>query len=220
MRDINIAWARELARKTLQDALPRRWEHSLGVGRRAEQLAPILGRDAELLAMSAYLHDIGYAPDLVDVGFHPIDGARYLRDVHGADELLCTLVAHHTCAEIEAGDRGLLDILQGEFPKRRTDLVQALTYCDMTTSPDGIPVRAVDRLAEIRQRYGPDDLVTATIEKATPCMLSAVRAIEQRMALADVRPGGTAEVVADAQPHRAIHRVSLGFVAAYPAHLA
>ncbi|MET8141367.1 HD domain-containing protein [Sphaerisporangium sp. NPDC005288] len=220
MRDINIAWARELARKTLQDALPRRWEHSLGVGRRAEQLAPILGKDAELLAMAAYLHDIGYAPELVDVGFHPIDGARYLRDVHGADELLCKLVAHHTCAEIEAGDRGLLDILQGEFPKQRPDLVEAITYCDMTTSPDGVPVKAVDRLAEIRERYGPEDLVTATIAKATPCIMSAVHAIETRMASADVRSAGTAEIVADAQPHRAIHAKPFYLIPAYPAHLA
>ncbi|MCW2875924.1 MAG: hypothetical protein JWQ95_24 [Sphaerisporangium sp.] len=220
MRDINIAWARELARKTLQDALPRRWEHSLGVGQRAEQLAPILGKEAELLAMSAYLHDIGYAPDLVDTGFHPIDGARYLRDVHGADELLCRLVAHHTCAEIEAGERGLLDILQREFPKQRPDLVEALTYCDMTTSPDGVPVEAVDRLAEIRQRYGPEDLVTATISKATPCIMSAVLAIQERMALTDVRPDSTAKVVADPQSHRTIHWIPLHLVTAHPAHFA
>ncbi|WP_184888670.1 HD domain-containing protein [Sphaerisporangium siamense] len=220
MRDKSIAWARELARKTLQDALPRRWEHSFGVGRRAEQLAPILGKDAELLIMSAYLHDIGYAPDLVDTGFHPIDGGRYLRDVHGADELLCKLVAHHTCAEIEADGRGLLDILRSEFPKQRPDLVEALTYCDMTTSPDGVPVEAVDRLAEIRQRYGPDDLVTATIIKATPCIMSAVRAIEGRLALADVRPADTAEVVPHAQSHRAIHPKLFNLVPAYPAHFA
>ncbi|GGL19075.1 hypothetical protein Sme01_36170 [Sphaerisporangium melleum] len=36
--------------------------------------------------------------------------------------------------------------------------------------------------AEIRQRYGPDDLVAATIAKATPCILSAVRSIEGRLA--------------------------------------
>jgi putative nucleotidyltransferase with HDIG domain len=219
MRDIAQV-ARELARKTLQNTLPRRWEHSLGVGRRAEQLAPILGKDAELLAASAYLHDIGYAPDLVDTGFHPIDGARYLRDVHGADELLCRLVAHHTCAEIEAGDRGLLDILQREFPKQRPDLVEALTYCDMTTSPGGARVEVADRLAEIRERYGPGDLVTNTITKATPCILSAVNAIQSRLALADVRPDDTVKVVADPQPHRTIHRISLRLVAAHPAHFA
>jgi hypothetical protein len=183
-------------------------------------LAPILGKDAELLAMSAYLHDIGYAPDLIDVGFHPIDGARYLRDVHGADELLCRLVAHHTCAEIEAGDRGLLSILRGEFPKQRPDLVEALTYCDMTTSPDGVPVEAVDRLAEIRQRYGPDDVVTAVLAKAAPCMMAAVHAVQDRMALADVRTDGTMKVVVDPQSHRPIHGIPLHLVAGRPAHFA
>jgi hypothetical protein len=183
----HIAWARDLAQNVLERPLPRRWEHSQGVGRRGETLAPILGRDAELLAMSAWLHDIGYAPELVDTGFHPIDGARYLRDVHGADELLCCLVAHHTCAEIEAGDRGLADILKREFPKQRPDLIQALTFCDMTTSPDGLPVAVVDRLAEIRERYGIAGLVASAIAKATPCIMSSVRAIEERIALADVR---------------------------------
>ncbi|GAA0970248.1 HDIG domain-containing protein [Acrocarpospora macrocephala] len=182
-----VEWARELARKVLERHLPRRWEHSQGVGRRAESLAPILGKDAEILAASAWLHDIGYALELIDTGFHPIDGGRYLRDVHGADELLCRLVAHHTCAEIEAGQRGLLDILTGEFPKERGDLVEALTFCDMTTSPDGLPLTVMDRLAEIRSRYGPDDEVTWCINRAEPHILSAVRSVETRLALSDVR---------------------------------
>ncbi|WP_431897604.1 HD domain-containing protein [Nonomuraea sp. bgisy101] len=183
----HVAWARGLANQLLEQPLPRRWEHSRGVGTRGEEIAPILGEDAELLAMSAWLHDIGYAPDLVDTGFHPIDGARYLRDVHGADELLCKLVAHHTCAAIEAEDRGLLDILEREFPMERPDLVEAITFCDMTTSPDGLPVKVEDRLAEISSRYGPEHLVTGTIQKATPCILSAVRTVRERLDSADVR---------------------------------
>ncbi|WP_433419751.1 HD domain-containing protein [Microtetraspora malaysiensis] len=154
---------------------------------RGEMIAPILGKDAELLAMSAWLHDIGYAPDLVDTGFHPIDGARYLRDTHGADELLCALVAHHTCAAIEAKDRGLLSILEDEFPPQRPDLVEALTFCDVTTSPDGVPVDVEDRIAEIRNRYGEGHLVSAFIQKATPCILSSVQAVEKRLSSADVR---------------------------------
>ena len=31
------------------------------------------------LVAAAWLHDIGYAPELVETGFHPLDGARYLR---------------------------------------------------------------------------------------------------------------------------------------------
>ncbi|MER6000845.1 HD domain-containing protein [Nonomuraea angiospora] len=70
-------------------------------------LAPILGDEADILTAFAYLHDIRYAPDLVSTGFHPLDGARYLRDVHQADETLCRLVAHHSCAVNEALERSL-----------------------------------------------------------------------------------------------------------------
>jgi hypothetical protein len=39
--------------------------------------------------MSAVLlHDIGYAPDLVITGFHPLDGARFLRGIGGSDQLV------------------------------------------------------------------------------------------------------------------------------------
>jgi hypothetical protein len=39
-------------------------------------------------------------------------------------------------------------------------LRNALTYCDMTTTPDGEPVAIASRLSEIRERYGPGHLVT------------------------------------------------------------
>ena len=78
---MNLAdWAEDTARTILQTPLPRRWAHTLGVAAQARSLAPILGRDADLLTAAALLHDIGYAPDLIDTGFHPLDGARYLSD--------------------------------------------------------------------------------------------------------------------------------------------
>jgi len=147
-----------------------------------------LGSAAELVEAAAWLHDIGYAPDLVDTGFHPLDGARYLRDVAGADERLCRLVAHHSCAVFEAEQRGLLEVLQAEFPQETVELRQALTYCDMTTGPDGTRLDVADRLAEIHSRYGPDHLVSRSIANATPCITAAVEAIERR--LADVRAAG------------------------------
>ena len=49
---------------------------------------------------------IGYAPSLAKSGFHPFDGARHLRDAEHADAMLCRLVAHHSCAIIEAGELG------------------------------------------------------------------------------------------------------------------
>ena len=99
-----------------------------------------LGEDAELVEAAAWLHDIGYAPDLHDTGFHPLDGARYLRDVEGAEPLLCRMVAHHSCALIEAEERGLAAELVREFRPPPRDLAEALIYCDMTTGPDGQPV--------------------------------------------------------------------------------
>lgn len=60
-----------------------------------------------------YLGNVGYAPDLVVTGFHPLDGARWTRD-QGMDARLARLVAHHSCARYEARVRGLLDVLLAE----------------------------------------------------------------------------------------------------------
>jgi predicted hydrolase (HD superfamily) len=89
---------------------------------RALSLAPILGNETDKLTAAAYLHDIGYSPELVDTRFHPLDGARYLRDVAQADETLCRLVAHHSCAVNEATERGLFDELNAEFMPERPEL--------------------------------------------------------------------------------------------------
>ena len=98
------SWAEQLARALLQEPLPRRWAHSQGVAARARGLAPVLGADADLLEAAAWLHDIGYAPGLATTGLHQLDGARYLRDAQHADAMLCRLVAHHSCAIIEAAN--------------------------------------------------------------------------------------------------------------------
>ena len=175
-------WAQQIARVLLQEALPRRWAHVCGVADRARGLAPVLGGDADLLEAAAWLHDIGYAPGLATTGMHQLDGARYLRDTQHADAMLCRLVAHHTCAIIEAGERGLADILSYEFDPAPDVLASALTYCDMTTSPDGEPVPVEKRLAEIHDRYGPGHLVSRFIQRATPMILRAVEQVHQRAA--------------------------------------
>jgi hypothetical protein len=176
------SWAEPLAQALLQDSLPRRWAHVQGVAARARSLAPALGADADLLEAAAWLHDIGYAPSLVVTGFHPLDGARYLRDTQHAHAMLCRLVAHHSCAITEAGERGLADVLTLEFEPAPDNLSSALTYCDMTTSPDGERVSAERRLAEIRDRYGPGHLVSRSIQRATPIILHAVEQIQDRAA--------------------------------------
>jgi hypothetical protein len=164
----HVPWARDLARRLLADQLPRRWAHTQGVGNKAESVAHVVGDDANILICAAWLHDIGYSPDLVETGFHPLDGARHLRDVEKADECLCRLVAHHSCAAIEARNRGLADILIDEFPRDDGLTLDALTYCDMTTSPDGRSVDVNTRLSEIEARYGSGNVVAKSIEQARP----------------------------------------------------
>jgi HD superfamily phosphodiesterase len=50
---------------------------------------------------AAYLHDIGYVPTLARTRFHPLDGARHLREL--GEERLVGLVAYHSGAEAETG---------------------------------------------------------------------------------------------------------------------
>jgi hypothetical protein len=176
------AWAEDLARNLLEDTLPRRWAHVQGVTARARSLAPAFGADSKLLEAAAWLHDIGYLPELAMTGLHGLDGARYLRDVQQADPMLCQLVAHHSCAIIEADERGLADILRREFEAPPQPLADALTFCDMTTSPDGEPMNVGRRLAEIRHRYGSGHLISRSIRRATPMILQAVGQVHARTA--------------------------------------
>src|SRR5205807_627459 len=89
-----IQWAAELA-TSLLSPLGNRWLHVQGVVERAKEIIEILDQhDRVCLIAAAYLHDIGYAPELQKTGFHPLDGASYLRSL--GKERLATLVAHHS----------------------------------------------------------------------------------------------------------------------------
>lgn len=178
-----VAWASELARKHLETALPRRWAHTQGVARQARALAPILGDNADLLEAAAWLHDIGYAPDLVVTGFHPLDGARYLRDAHQADTHLCCLVAHHSCALIEALERDLAHYLTRDFGAEPPCLSNSLIYCDMTTSPDGRWSLVEERLEEILSRYGRGHVVNNAVSKASPHLIRVTHKILKEVRL-------------------------------------
>jgi HD domain len=118
-----VSWAEGLAQAPLQDSLPPLLGARPGCCRPGPQLAPVLGADADLLEAAAWLHDIGYAPGLAVTSLHALDGARHLRDAQHADVMLCRLVAHHSCAIIEAEEHGLADVLGREFEARRMSLV-------------------------------------------------------------------------------------------------
>jgi putative nucleotidyltransferase with HDIG domain len=178
---VGVDRAKELAGSLLAGSLPRRWSHVQAVGRKAERIGDwVVGEDAATLAAAAWLHDVGYAPTVAETGFHPLDGARWLRRA-GVDERVTALVAHHSCALLEAEERGLADVLRAEFSEEASATADALWYCDMTTDPDGQPVRVEDRIAETVSRYGPDDPVTRFIVRAMPVIVGAVRRTEERL---------------------------------------
>jgi hypothetical protein len=180
--------AEQIARNLLSEPLPRRWAHVQGVAATARTLAPVLGPDTDLVTAAAWLHDIGYAPALADTGFHPLDGARYLRDTEHADAELCSLVAYHSAAINEAAERGLAGELTREFRPARRDLSDALIYCDMTTGPDGQRTTVEQRLAEIQARYGPEDPVSRAIARSAPLLTTAVTRLARRLARCTMPP--------------------------------
>lgn len=137
--------------------------------------------DGAVLVAAAWLHDIGYAPQVAETGFHPLDGARFLRS-RGVDERVCALVAHHSAAMLKAELRGLADQLAAEFDREVSPVADALWFCDMTTGPDGQRVTVDERFDEIRARYGPGHVVTEFITRAAPVLSEAARRTQQRMA--------------------------------------
>lgn len=146
------------------------------MARRAAEIHDKIGGHGAVVVSAAWLHDVGYAPSLVETGFHPLDGARYLRDAGFGDRTVWTLVAHHTYALIEAEERSLDIALSAEFPIDDVDpfAVHALTYCDMTTGPDGSPVDVDRRLDEILTRYPEDHVVHRSITRASPVLRAQV----------------------------------------------
>mgnify|MGYP000617872577 CR=1 FL=1 len=141
-----------------------RWEHTLAVASNAAAVSGRLEkREPTTLVASAYLHDIGYAPALQNTGFHPIDGALYLRKL--GHERLARIVAHHSAADVEAALRGLGDEMKS-FPADEPEIIGALTYCDMTTSSGGGTVTIDERLADIEDRYDEDSPVRTAAKEA------------------------------------------------------
>lgn len=174
-------WAWFTAKRLLSDDLPRRWAHTRAVAQRAEEVAPALPpEDRQPLVAAAWLHDIGYAPDLVDTGLHSLDGARFLTAEH-IPQRICAVVAHHSGAAAVAQVRGLTDALNA-YPDEHGPTRDALWYCDMTTSPHGHPVSVEDRLAEIRDRRGPHDPSVRALSLNEAERVAAVRRTEQLLA--------------------------------------
>ncbi|MDQ4039741.1 MAG: HD domain-containing protein [Actinomycetota bacterium] len=171
--------AAALAEKLLAQ-LGDRWRHTRGVAARADRLASaVVTDDQELLLVAAHWHDLGYAPELVVTGFHPLDGARFLAG-EGYPARLCALIAHHSAAMFEAEERCLADELAA-WPREKSAVADALWMADMTTGPRGEAVDYPNRLAEILRRYQPDSIVGRAMSRARPLIEAAIARTEDRL---------------------------------------
>jgi predicted hydrolase (HD superfamily) len=161
--------------------LGRRWDHVQAVAARAEVLSVAVPNDeVATLVASAWLHDIGYSPEIDQTHFHPLDGARYLWREGWPNRIVC-LVAHHSGARFEAAERGLSEELD-EFPFADDAVLDALVTADLTTGPSGERLTYEARIREILARYEPGHAVHRTWTKAAPIMREAIERTEQRLA--------------------------------------
>jgi putative nucleotidyltransferase with HDIG domain len=143
------------------------------VAERAAALAAELPKqDRDDLVAAAWLHDVGYAAEVADTGFHPLDGARYLRRT-GWPERVVNLVAHHSGARFEAAERGMADEL-AEFPFEDSPLLDALALADLTVGPAGEPVTYDERIDDVLSRYEVGHPVHRTWLRARDVMAEAV----------------------------------------------
>lgn len=164
----------------LLEPLGKRWRHTLGVVKQARFVGQAFEeKDRLYLIAAAYLHDIGYAPSLQKTGFHPLDGATYVREIFG-NERLASLVAYHSEAQIEAQLRGYASALD-RFPREHSAVADALTYCDMTTSPTGKSITFEERITDILSRYSETSIVAQSIQQAKPSLLADVEHIQQML---------------------------------------
>src|SRR6266705_1954401 len=142
------SWAAPNAKRLLSP-VGTRWQHVRQVAEQARRVTKaVLPADRDLLVAAAYLHDVGYAPELAETGFHPLDGARWVRD-HGPGGRLACLVAHHSCAVYEANVRGLGETLLSEFEPEDSATYDTLVFCDLITGPRGESLSFDERISDI-----------------------------------------------------------------------
>src|SRR5205085_7865047 len=86
----------------------------------------------------------------------------------------------HSEAAFEAQLRGYAHALHA-FPREYSAVADALTFCDMTTSPEGKHISFEERIAEILCRYKEQDIVNQSIRQATPALSSDVERTKQML---------------------------------------
>lgn len=163
----------------------RRGMHIRAVANRARELGPQLGLGADFeasLVEAAYCHDIGYASAMTQTGFHQLDGAVWCAHRGYGDDFVSAVLTHSGAREEAALDARVRVIYASIPPIAPSLLADALTFCDLRTSPTGERFTANERLHEIAARYGPDHLVTRSQPAAEPHMRAARMRVLRRIA--------------------------------------
>jgi predicted hydrolase (HD superfamily) len=143
---------------------------------------------ADTLVAAAWLHDVGYGSRLRESGFHPLDGAEYLRR-EGWPEAVCVLVAHHSGSRFVARVRGLEDRLR-EFEFAEDPLSDALTVADNTAGPNGTVMTVDERLRDKLERHGTDSPNARANPERDDYIRAAARRVAHRLAALDQRDAG------------------------------
>lgn len=176
-----LTWAERTATELLSP-LEARFRHTLRVVERARLFHDVVYRDElDVLLAAGYVHDVGYAPALAKAGFHPLDGARFVREE--GHERLAGLVAHHSASDAEAEERGFAEELD-QFPAEDSVVARALTYCDLTTGPTGEQVGVSARLVELGARLGDDDPTVRAVRREATRLAVVVDEMESLLAAA------------------------------------
>lgn len=163
--------------------MPERLRHVLTIAKRVRSSVheiakrhPEIHIDEAEAESAALLHDIGYAPDLVDTGFHPLDGARFLKA--SGFPRLAELIEGHSCSPEEAEIQGFSKIVPSQ------DLVAKLiTYWDMRTQQGGTHVSYEERLRDILQLYGETSTVGRANILAKPRLERLFEEVEALLAI-------------------------------------
>ena len=187
---IDVDAARELV-EAVGGRGTERWLHAQGSAEAARRVTACVDpADHDLLVASAWLHDIGFDVPDKPTGFHPLDGAYFLRDA-GWPERLVALVAHHSEARFGAAGMGLLDTLM-EFEREQGPVADALVYADMSSSTDGQPVTVNLRLADLRHRHADEPLPMRVAQSSRePHLVLATARTEVRM----INSGATSSLI-------------------------
>ncbi|WP_101833904.1 HD domain-containing protein [Frankia canadensis] len=182
---MEVAAAERLASELLTP-LGDRWRHVQAVAAVAREVsAAVDPAERDLLVSAAWLHDIGYAPSIGHLRFHPVDGARFLA-AQDAPERLCALVAHHSCARYEAEERALTAELAA-WELEESAVMDALCTADMTRGPQGQRFAFPERIAEILSRYGEGSVVYRSITRSRPDLAASVDRTMARLAAVQPR---------------------------------